>query len=161
LNKAQKDFLASISIKAKTPDDASSDKHPVKFEVRSGKPNPALAASRRVTVEPPESVNDGAFDESAWPDKSSAVDHTAKVNPEVTPPGLGPLKFTAKLNMPPVAAVDFPEKKFDVEIYDKRLDWFKTNIKPGITIFNERDMVAPAPGLKTPYYGGQLPLTIV
>jgi hypothetical protein len=160
LKAADQAFLAGISVSGTTPQDASSDEHPVKFSIASTVANPGLVAQRRVVVEPAGNVRSGEEDETVWPKGAAAMDHTAKVNPQATAPGTN-LKVTARVTMPPVAPADFAEKKFEVELKDKRVDWLKANLEPSTLWLKDMNKVWLHAGDTANYFGGQLSLRIM
>lgn len=159
LNAAQSAFLSGIVLAAPLPpQDATTDQHPLAFDIHSSAPNPALAARRKIVVEPAAQVVDGQEDESPWPSGATAMPHLAKVNPES---GVGPATtFTAKLTVPPVPTLTFPEKSATVTVNDKRIDWFKATVKAGVSVMEENVEIILAPGGAVPYFGGQLPIVI-
>jgi hypothetical protein len=159
ISAAQATFLSGIVIVPPSPpQNASTDRHPLAFDVHSAVPNPALSVWRKVVVEPAAQVVTGQNNESKWLNATSAVPHTAEVNPES---GVAPsTTFTAKLTMPPVPIATFPEKTATVAVTDKRIDWFKAQIKAGVLVTVENVKTPLASGAAVPYFGGQLPLRI-
>jgi hypothetical protein len=70
----------------------------------------------RVVIEPAAQVSDGQTDEAPWPNGAVGADHTVHVDPE--PTGGPSTTFTAKLAMPPLSTVTFPEKSANVVVFD-------------------------------------------
>jgi hypothetical protein len=158
-NADQRAFLRGINVTAPaSPQDAESDSHDLTFQIQSSRPNPALNVRRRVVVEPTNQVLSGSEDETAWPDTSSSVPHTATVNPETS--GGTSTTFTARLTMPPLAASDFAEKTATVTVNDKRIDWFKREVQAGVTCVNENDFTWMNAGSSVPFKGGQVPIRV-
>ena len=159
-NAAQSTWLGGITLAAPpSPSRASTAEHPLPFLVRSTVPNPGLGVRRKVVVEPAGQVASGQEDETAWAAGSAAADHTAEVNPEAA--GGGPTTvFTAHLTMPPLPTATFAEKTKSVTVEDKRQDWFKTNVRSGLTFTDQNQPTAVSPGDAIHYYGGQCPLGI-
>lgn len=157
-NAAQTAFLAGIHLTAPpSPQNAQTADHPLTFRV-VGPANPGLVVNRRVVIEPAAQVLEGQDDEQAWANGATAVDHTATVDPQ---PTAGPSSvFTARLTMPPLSTVTFPEKTATVTVFDKRLDWFKAHLAPGLTYVNFTDATAVASGGAAHYTGKQCPIDV-
>jgi hypothetical protein len=157
-NAAQTAFLAGITLKAPaSPSNASLAEHPLAFEVR-GPANPGLAVNRKIVVEPAAQVSMGQTDESPWPNAAAAADHAVTVDPQ---PIAGPSTvFTAKLTMPPLSAATFPEKSASVTVFDKRIDWVKAHLRPGLKAVDHSDKAAVASGGTAHYTGKQCPIEI-
>jgi len=159
VNAAQHAWLGGITLTAPaSPMTAQAADFPIPFQVRSAVPNPGLGVRRRVTVEPAAQVISGERDEQAWPNAAAAVDHTAHVNPDAG--AAGSTTFTARLTMPPLPVATFPEKSAPVTVDDKRLDWFKATIDPGVTGMDENALHWVAPASAHNYFGDQFPITV-
>lgn len=157
-NAAQTAFLHSIHLTAPaSPIRATVASQALTFRIR-GNANPALAVNRRVVVEPAAQVIDGGDDESPWPSGATAVDHTVHVDPQ---PAAGPSTvFTARLTMPPLATSTFAEQTATVTVEDKRLDWFRANLQPGLTYIDDTDPSVIGPGGAAHYTGKQCPIDV-
>lgn len=158
-NAAQTAFLNSIHLTAPaSPSNAQVAEHPLTFQIR-GAANPGLAVSRKVVVEPAAQVIDGAPDEQPWPNAANAVDQTVHVDPQPTG-GAASTVFTAKLTMPPLPAATFPEKQAQVTVFDRRLDWVRANMQPGLTFINDNQPTFVAANNTIHYTGKQCPIAI-
>lgn len=157
-NAAQTAFLGSIHLTAPvTPSNATIAEHPLTFQVR-GSANPALPVKRRIVVEPAAQVLDGAPDEVDWASGATAADALVHVDPA---PTAGPSTvFTAKLTMPPLALATFPEQTATVTVFDKRLDWVRTNAQPGLLYSDDNQPTWVASGSTIHYTGKQCPITV-